>query len=134
MADKKTETNVQPTTATQKDIDDNKVMAILSYIWILVLIPLLAVKDSPFTKYHVKQGLVLLISMLALGLGLGIIMGILGFIPIINIFAGIASVILFFVILPIANLIFMIIGIINASKGEMKELPLIGKFADKLNF
>ena len=31
----------------QKDVDDSKVIAALSYIWILFLVPLLVKKDSP---------------------------------------------------------------------------------------
>ena len=31
-------------------------------------------------------------------------------------------------LLNIVILVFAIIGIINAAKGEMKELPLVGKF------
>ena len=35
-----------------RDVEDNKVMAILAYIWILFLVPLLAAKNSRFARYH----------------------------------------------------------------------------------
>jgi hypothetical protein len=37
-----------------KDVADNKLVAALSYIWILFLIPLLAKRDSKFCQFHAK--------------------------------------------------------------------------------
>jgi len=37
-------------------------MASLAYLWILIIIPFFTdAKDNPFVKYHLKQGLVLII-------------------------------------------------------------------------
>lgn len=94
-----------------KDIESNKVIACLSYIGILVLIPLLLAKDSRFAQYHANQGLLLLI--------IDVLLGILSIIPVVNIFAGIIGVVVF---------VFCIIGIVAALKGEAKELPIIGKY------
>ena len=47
----------------QEDIQNNKTMAILAYIGILVLIPIFAAKESKFARFHANQGLVLLIIM-----------------------------------------------------------------------
>ena len=91
------------------DVSNNKVMGILSYIGILVLIPLLAAKDSSFARYHANQGLVLLIFHIIV-LILGKIWGLLGWV------GGIIWFIL------------AIIGIVNAAKGLAKELPVIGKY------
>lgn len=89
---------------------NNKLMAAISYIWILFLVPLFAAKDDAFARFHANQGLVLLIVNIAL-----YIISIIPFVgPIISGIGGIAT------------LIFMILGIINALKGEMKPLPLIG--------
>ena len=55
MADQK-----QNQVFTQEDIDKNKTYAALVYI--IFFIPLLAAKDSAFGKFHVNQGLVLLIG------------------------------------------------------------------------
>ena len=41
---------------------DDKLMGALSYLGILVLIPLLTKKDSSFVQFHAKQGLVLFIG------------------------------------------------------------------------
>ena len=43
------------------DIQANKTVAALSYLWILFLVPLLLKRDSKFAQFHAKQGLVLFI-------------------------------------------------------------------------
>ena len=87
----------------------NKLMAALSYLGILVLIPIFAAKDDAFARYHANQGLVLFVA--------NVIISVLACIPLVNIVAGILGLVTF---------VFMILGIINAVKGEMKPLPFIG--------
>jgi len=102
-------------TADPQDVQANKVMAILAYFGLLVLIPLFAAKESPFARFHANQGLILLIA----GFVIWLVSTVLTFV---SPFLGIIS------LLNIVILVFAIIGIINAAKGEMKELPLVGKF------
>jgi len=91
------------------DIEKNKVMGILAYI--LFFIPLLAARDSKFALYHANQGLVLFIVAVASNV-------VAGFIPFFGpLLSGLLS---------LGFLAFMVIGIIGASKGEMKPLPIIG--------
>ena len=92
-----------------EDAKNHKGMAILAYFGILVLIPILAAKDSPFARYHSNQGLILLI--------LGVIVGILN--KVWWLLGTIGWIIVF---------ILFIIGIVNAAQGRAKELPVIGKF------
>ena len=106
-----------------KDAQDNKVMGILAYLGILVLVPLFAAKESPFARFHANQGLVLCIAMIALYIVIGILAYISAFI---NVFLAALVGFLYFIVW-IGWLVFIIIGIISASKGELKELPLIGK-------
>lgn len=98
--------------------NSNTGMAILSYIFFLVIIPLVMNKDDQFVKFHSKQGLVLLICW--------IIASFLWSIPVLGWFAG--------PLLQLGCIVFMITGIINASNGQLKELPIIGKFARSFNF
>ncbi|MFZ2975948.1 MAG: DUF4870 domain-containing protein [Candidatus Moraniibacteriota bacterium] len=99
------------------DVEKNKLMAIVGYIIpILFFIPLLneESKKSPFAKFHANQQLVLLISAIAVNI-VGTLIPILGW----------------FIILPIGSIIIFVVaimGIINAAKGEMKKLPIIGGF------
>lgn len=104
----------------KEDIEKNKVMAILSYISILVLVPIFAAKESKFARFHANQGLVLFIIEAIWW----VIEGILSFIP------GAFGVIIRLIIglVNIAFLALAIIGIINAVNGKAKRLPVIGKF------
>lgn len=116
------------------DIQQNKAMAILSYISLLVLVPIFGAKHSKFAQFHANQGLVLLICSVAYGIVDMILTAILGLIFPLNFYGWIPShgpvygVIT--TILGLVNLVFvvlMILGIINAATGKAKELPVIGK-------
>lgn len=110
--------NTADTTAEfdTKDIEDNKVMALLSYIGPLFLVPMLAAPNSKFARYHANQGLVLFLAELILSAASWVLCLIP--IPLIWRLFGIAS--------GLASLIYLILGIYNAVSGKAKELPLIG--------
>ncbi|MBQ2899028.1 MAG: hypothetical protein IJE28_04735 [Oscillospiraceae bacterium] len=92
----------------------NKGMAVLSYFGLLILIPVFIARNDPFVRYHINQGLVLfLVDIIC-----GILGSIIGAIPVVGGIITLALGIVIFVL--------FIIGIINAVKGEMKPLPLIG--------
>ena len=110
---------------SRSDIEDNKLMAVLSYLGILVLIPILAAKDSPFAKFHATQGLNLLIVSVAWSIVSGIIGAILGAIGV-TFLSVLWSIITWLV--SIVIFLTMVIGIINAAQGKAKELPIIGGF------
>lgn len=127
VANKTTPPDKTQQAISKEDAESNKGMAILSYI--LFFIPLLTGdhKKSPFVKFHVNQGTVLFITMAAIGIGSSILMAILRAV-FFNWFAwgilGVFSAILNLVwILP---MILTVIGIINASSGKAKHLPVIG--------
>lgn len=109
------------------DVRDNKVMAILAYLGILVLIPIFAAKDSKFARYHASQGTTLCIFGIAYAIAYAIINGILfAIIPwrlffIYTVVSGILS------FASVFFLVLAIVGIVNACQGQCKELPLIGK-------
>lgn len=105
------------------DISQNKAMAVLSYLAILVLIPILAAPESKFARYHANQGLTLFITEIAYVIVESVLGLIFGLIPVVG---GILNGILGLV--HIVFLVLAVLGIINAANGEAKELPLIGKF------
>ena len=109
-------------TYTASDIQQNKVMAVLSYLGILVLIPLFAAKDSPFARFHALQGINLFILEIAFGIVSFIITLIFAFI------SGILSTIwgLISWLVSLAFFVLVVIGLVNAAQGKAKELPLIG--------
>jgi uncharacterized membrane protein len=101
------------------DVEKNKIFAVLAYIGLLFLVPLLAAPQSRFARYHTNQGVVLfLASIIAWGCLL-----LLAFIP----FVGCLAMPLMFVV-GVGSLVLMIMGIINAASGQYKPLPLIGNY------
>ncbi|MBI5147949.1 MAG: hypothetical protein HZA37_02250 [Parcubacteria group bacterium] len=99
-----------------KDIEEHKLWALIAYLGILFVLPLLLKKNSPYAQYHARQGLVLFVF--------AMIWGILGAVPFIG----------WFVIMPLgAILLFVLwlIGVVNALSGKAKPLPLIGGLAEK---
>ncbi|MBX4205185.1 MAG: hypothetical protein KW788_03310 [Candidatus Doudnabacteria bacterium] len=89
-------------------------MGILAYLGILVIIPLIVAKNDPFVKYHVKQGLVLLV--------LEVIGSFVFWIPILG------------WLLWLFTLVLVVIGILNVTKGKQQPLPVLGKYADHFHF
>jgi uncharacterized membrane protein len=127
MAKKTTKAATRKTAAprtSSRDAEANKGMAIIAYIGILCLIPILTgdYKKSPFVKFHTNQGVVLFITWIAwwfVSLILGFIFR--GFflwalLALVNFAAWVGVIVL------------LVLGIINAANGKMKPLPLIGKF------
>jgi uncharacterized membrane protein len=100
-------------------LEKSTLMAALAYLGILIVIPFLTedYKD-PFVKFHIKQGVVL------------IVFGIIGF------FVSVIPVLGWLIgwLFWLAALILLVIGVMNAVSGNEKELPVIGHFAKKLNF
>lgn len=98
-------------------------MAIFAYLWILIIIPFLTdAKNDPFVKYHLKQGLALIIFDV-----IGWVVGVaIGWFPII----GWLIVWLWW----LASLILVLVGILNVLAGREKELPLVGQYAKHFTF
>lgn len=118
MEEMKQEATMEQKTWDPKDVEANKAISVLSYIGILFLIPMLAKKDSAYAQFHAKQGLVLFIF--------GIIVGVVAIIPFIGWIIGFIAWIFI--------LVCIIMGIVNALSGKAKELPLIGQFAKNFKF
>lgn len=118
-------TNTPDSTAEfdPQDIAVNKVYAILAYLGILVLVPILGAKESKFARFHANQGLVLLIAEVAVSIAIVIVTAILSIVSYAlgAIIGGLLNLIW------IAFLVFIILGIVNAAQGTAKELPIIGQ-------
>lgn len=107
----------------QADIEKNRLMAVLSYLGILVIIPILVTPDSKFVRFHANQGLLLFIASLVFGALDKILKVLLGWIPVVG------SVILsVYSLIGLVLFIFAILGIVNAAQGKGKELPIIGTY------
>lgn len=95
-------------TTDMKDIEKNKINAVLSYFGILIIVPLLSedAKKSEYAKFHMNQGLVLSLA--------GFVGSFVFWIPLLG-WAG-----------AVALFVIWIMGLMSAVNGEMKEVPLLG--------
>ena len=96
---------------------DETMTAFFSYLWILVFIPLLAIKNkNDFIKFHVQQGLNLFLIEVVMSIAGVILSGI----PVISLgfqfLLWIGWLIIFIAI---------IIAIINAVQGDKWEIPIV---------
>ena len=103
--------------AEDKEIQEGKIFALLAYLWILCLVPLLLKKENKFALFHAKQGLVLFICEIALW--------IIGIIPVLGWFISVLG--------SLACGILALIGIIQALMGNYWKMPLLGDYAEKIN-
>ena len=100
------------------EIRSGKIFAILAYLSILFLIPLLMKRDNHFVLFHTKQGVVLFIIECA--------MCIIQFIPLIG------EVIFAFGMVVCG--IFSLIGVIKVCMNELWEMPVIFDIAEKFDW
>lgn len=98
-------------------LNEQTVMAALSYLGILILIPFFVKKNDPFVHFHLKQGVVLLVP---------------------ELIVYVASGMMYFM-WPIWNIVwlallgFTIVGVLNALTKKEKALPFIGQYASRIN-
>lgn len=96
----------------EADVEEHKLVAALSYVWILFLIPLLLNRDSKFSQFHARQGLILCI--------IEIVGSLVFWIPVVG-------QILFLLVLIIA-----VMGFIKTLQGEWWKAPLIYRWSEKI--
>lgn len=84
------------------------VCSVVSYLFILSLIPLMTCRNNSFIQFHAKQGLALLIVWVLFSFSF--------YLPILPF------------VFAVLILSWMIIGIINAITGKERRLPLIGNW------
>ena len=94
-------------------------MAVLCYLGILIVIPFLTAKDDPFVKFHMKQGLLLLIAWIIVSVVGGSMMWTLW--PVLQ-------------LINLAIAVLAIIGIVNVVHQKQVELPIVGSLAKHFTF
>ncbi len=105
-------------TFDKKDVEENKILACLSYVGILFLVPLLAKKESKFAQEHAKQGLVLSIAY--------VVLLIIGVVPVIGWLLGFFG--------SLALLVVDLIALVKCFQGEFWEVPVLGKLRKEFKF
>lgn len=99
--------------SSEKQILEGKVFAILSYLSILCIIPLVIKKDNAFVLSHGKQGLVIFVGQVAVFI-------------ISIVWPGIMKLGLF------VSGIISLWGIVEVLRGNYVKLPVISDIADKI--
>ena len=117
--------NTADTTSSfnKSDIEENKIMALLSYIFFLFLVPLFAAPNSKFAKFHANQGCVLFILEVLFAVITTVLGFAIGWIPVVGGIVCWAVGVVF----GVCILAMIILGIVNAVTGKAKELPIIGR-------
>jgi len=103
--------------ADAADIEQNKVYAVVGYLGILFLVPLLAAPNSRYARYHANQGIVLFLATVVVTGGFYV----LAHIPFLGRVLGLAGSVAW-----IVAFVFLILGIINAANGKCQPLPVLG--------
>ena len=111
----------ESTPAISPEVEEGKIFAILSYVLSLICIPFflvpLIMRNNEFSLYHAKQCLMLWL--------VGIVGSVVSAILMVVCIGLILSV-----VVGVFCLVLAIIGLINASKGAQKPLPVIGALAE----
>jgi len=99
-----------------EDIQEDKIFALIAYLFILCIIPLLLKKENKFVLFHAKQGLVLFIGEVAV------------FIVRVVPFLGPLIWNLGFLIFGFISLF----GITQALMGKYTKIPVVSTIAEKI--
>ncbi|MBD3313769.1 hypothetical protein GF345_04975 [Candidatus Woesearchaeota archaeon] len=100
---------------------DQKLWAFLAVFLSIIgfIIALLVKKDDKYVMYYAKQSLIIFIASV-----------------VVSVVGSIVPFIGWFIVLPIGSLIVFVLwimGLIYSVSGEMKPVPLIGKYGDKFD-
>ena len=103
---------------------DRTLMVVLSYLWILALIPLLTKKDDREVQWHAKNGLSLLVAEVALWIVFMIIHRFSSFLA-----CGMSVV---ECVIWLGFLVLRIVCIVKGVNGQRFRIPMVSDFADKM--
>ncbi len=99
---------------TKKEIEEGRVVAVISYIPFLCFIPILGGQKNNFVNKHIKQGLALLI------------IEVISLLFLIDFFSQI-----FWIVILLSCVILSITGSLKALFGETWRVPYLGKLFEK---
>lgn len=112
------------------DVQENKFLALISYLGYFFFIPMIVKPYSRYLRFHGNQGLTLCLYLIAVSIVNTVITSIIGIAG----YSGMGALIAVTIINSIISIIFYgsfvllaAIGIYNAVKGFARELPVIGR-------
>ncbi|MDP3685319.1 MAG: hypothetical protein Q8R32_00640 [bacterium] len=106
-----------PSNASAQDVENNRLVAALAWLWVLSDVILLVKNDSAYVQHHARQGFTLFIVSILLWFVLSLF--------------GPAGWILLW-LLKLGVFILVVIGFLQALQGRWWKLPVIGAFAPNI--
>lgn len=103
---------------------NRNVMILLSYLWLLALIPLVVEKEDREVQWHAKHGLVLAVAEMIFWVVFQILLFVLGS------FLG-CLVGIFVPLIALGIVIFHIVAIVKGINGQRLIVPGLSQYADK---
>ncbi len=105
--------------------DNRGIMIVLSYLWLLALIPLLVEKDDKEVQWHAKHGVVLMVAEIILWIVLTVLSLALSVV-------GIGCLLAIFqMVLSLVIIVIHIICIVKGVGGERFLIPGVSQYADR---
>lgn len=101
------------------------VMIVLSYLWLLALVPLLVEKDDKEVQWHAKHGIVLMIAEIVFWIAVTIVQMALG--TILGCVVGLLSLFVW-----VGILVLHILAIVKGVNGGRLIVPGVSQYADRL--
>jgi uncharacterized membrane protein len=116
----------EPTPAAPAS-SNRSIMIVLSYLWILALVPLLVEKEDKEVQWHAKHGIVLMVAEFVFWIGISIVMTLISAVT-----AGLGCILGLF--MPLVSLLFIaihVMAIVKGINGQRLLIPTISDFANK---
>jgi uncharacterized membrane protein len=122
MAD---ETTPPPLPAGGTQSSNRGVMIVLSYLWLLALVPLLVEKDDKEVQWHAKHGIVLMLAEIVFWIAIAIVQMVLG---------SLLGCLFALLTLPIGLgvVVLHVVAIMKGINGGRLIVPGVSQYADKL--
>ena len=112
---------------TVEDISENSGFALLSYLGLFLIVPLIGARDSRFARFHVNQGLCLFLAIALYSILLSVMLALVQWVPVLSDAFRTIYVVLQWAGIAAAVLL-AALGIWNANHGLARDLPLVGSF------
>lgn len=106
---------------------NRSLMIVLSYLWILCIVPLIAEKDDPEVQWHAKHGLVILIAEIILQVVIYVVSAVLG-----HIMSGLGCIVgMLGSLVGLGFLVLRIIAIMKGVNGQRLIIPGISDYVSR---
>jgi uncharacterized membrane protein len=109
---------------TSAPSSNRNVMIVLSYLWLLALVPLLTEKDDREVQWHAKHGIVLMVAELVLWIAVTMVNIVTGLF--VGCLIGFLSLFLW-----VAIVVLHIMCIVKGINGQRLIVPGVSQYADK---